>query len=117
MSKRVLIALVMVVCALSSDARADWFDTFGYGVYAARAGDIISTEFALSHSGVIESNPLSPFQHRGVRIATMAGAPLINFLTAKLHKDKPKLALIIRIVAVVAWSSAAAHNTRVGLSW
>ncbi len=106
---RLSFALVVLLAAVP--ASADWFDTFGYGVYAARAGDVISTEFAIQR-GATEINPL--FQHRGARIATMAGAPLINLLTAKLHKDKPKLALVIRIAAVVVWSSATAHNMRVG---
>ena len=107
-----MLALTIVLLA-AAPTSADLFDAMGYGVYAARAGDVISTEVALQRPGVSESNPA--FQNRGARFATMAGAPLINFLTAKLHKRKPRLALVIRIAAVVAWSSATAHNMRVGL--
>ncbi len=106
-----ILALAILLLA-ASPASADLFDAMGYGVYAARAGDVISTEAALQRPGVGEFN--AAFQNRGARFATMAGAPLVNFLTAKLHKKKPRLALVIRIVAVVAWSSATAHNMRVG---
>ncbi len=104
--------LALAILLVATPAAADLFDALGYGVYAARAGDVVSTEFALQRSGVSEINPL--FQNRGARLATMAGAPVINLLTAKLHKKNPKLALVIRIAAVVAWSSATAHNMRVG---
>ena len=107
-----MLALAIVLLA-AAPASADWFSALGYGVYAARAGDVISTEIALQRPGISESNTL--FQNRGARIATMAGAPAINFLTAKLHRQHPRLAVVVRIAAIVVWSSAAAHNSRVGL--
>lgn len=104
--------IVVIALLTATQASADWFDAAGYGVYAARAGDVISTEFALQRVGVSEFNPI--FQNKGVRIASFAGAPVIILLTSKLHKKKPKLALVIRIVAIVAWGSATTNNMRIG---
>ena len=98
---------------VAAPASADLFDAFGLGVYATKAGDAISSELARQRPGTYEANPA--LRNRGVRIATTAAAPaLFNFATAKLHETHPRLALCVRIAAVVSWGSLTAHNMRVG---
>jgi len=92
---------------------ADLFKVLGYGVYATRAGDIVSTELALRRANTYEANPL--MRNRTIRMtSSVATAVGINYMTSKLHKHHPRAALWVRIATVVGWGYVTAHNLRVG---
>ena len=105
--------LLLAALLFTVPSSADLFTAMGLGVCAAKAGDALSTELALQREGTAEANPL--MQNRPVRLATSIAAPLLlNFATAKIHARNPRLALWLRIGAVVGWGYATAHNLRAG---
>lgn len=107
------LAALAVVLLAAVPASADLFDAMGLGVYAAKAGDSLSTELALQRVGTVEVNPF--MADRGVRLAaSVVGAVAVNWGTARLHRTKPRLALWMRIGVVAGWGYVTAHNLRVG---
>ncbi len=87
------------------------YRALGYAAFAGAAGDVLSTEYALTDGGS-ELNPL--LQNRGVRIGSNAAFPFAtNYLTEELRKDgHPKLALWCRIGLVALKGYAVFHNLR-----
>lgn len=107
------LALAITLFVAVPAASADFFDAMGLGVYAAKAGESLSTELALQRDGVVEGNPF--LANRSVRLSVgVVTAPLFNLATAKIHKTRPRLALWMRIGVVVGWGYVTAHNLRVG---
>ncbi len=102
--------LLILLILWASPAQADWFDIMGKGLYITRAGDVISTEVALSQ-GAREGNPL--MKRRTFRIASLAMAPAIFYATKRIHRTRPRLAFWLRVGCVVGWGSVMAHNLRV----
>lgn len=88
------------------------FKFTGGAMFAASAGDILTTEYGLGQPGIYESNAFA--DNRGIRIATHVVAPAVTWwATEKIHKKgHPKLAFAIRVGLMVAYSYAAIHNVR-----
>jgi hypothetical protein len=95
---------------LTVESDNGFFRFMGVGMFAASAGDIGTTEWGLRQDGIYEGNPIST--NRGVRIATHVVAPaVVWWTTEKMHKQgRKKLALVLRIGLMVAYSYAAMHN-------
>jgi hypothetical protein len=87
-----------------------FFRLTGVGMFAASGGDLVTTEWGLQRPGIYEGNPIA--SNRGVRIATHVVAPaVVWWTTEKMQKSgHKKLALIIRIGLMAAYSYAAMHN-------
>ena len=88
------------------------FKFTGAGMFAASAGDLLTTEYGLRQTGIYEANAFA--ENRSIRIATHVVAPAVTWwATEKIHKKgHPKLALAIRIGLMVAYSYATMHNVR-----
>lgn len=93
-------------------AKGTLFKFTGAAMFAASAGDILTTEYGLRQPGIYEANAFA--DNRGLRIATHVVAPAVTWwATEKIHKKgHPELALAIRIGLMVAYSYAAIHNVR-----
>ncbi len=83
---------------------------FGLGMVLASAGDLATTEVALSQGGFYERNPFQ--QNRGVRVASHVAVPaLVYWVTDRLHKKgRGKLALLARIAVTAVYGFATMHN-------
>lgn len=91
-------------------AGGDFFQFAGMGMFAASAGDLVTTEWGLRQEGIYEGNPIS--SNRGVRIASHVVAPaVVWWATEKMQKKgQQKLALLLRIGLMVTYSYATVHN-------
>jgi hypothetical protein len=88
------------------------FMLFGIAMFGASAGDLASTELALSREGTRELNPMQT--RRGIRVASHLAAPaLVWWLTERTRRERPKLALLMRIGVTVGYSYVVMHNLRV----
>jgi hypothetical protein len=98
--------------AAPNDKPGRLYQALGWAAFGGSAGDVLSTEYALSGGGY-ELNPIQ--QHRGVRIGSNVAFPfLVNHLTDELRKDgHPKLALWCRVAVVALKGYAIVHNLRV----
>ncbi|MGH9392276.1 MAG: hypothetical protein ACRD1Z_21945 [Vicinamibacteria bacterium] len=121
---RYFLALVLTVTASSSTSSAAepekekpgrLYQALGWATFAGSAGDVLSTEYALSASGARELNPLQ--QHIGLRVGSNVAFPLAaNYMTNKLREDgHPRLALWCRVAVVALKGYAIAHNLREGM--
>lgn len=115
---RSLVVLALSLSAFAPAAADDekdkgsaLFRGLGLAMYGAKTGDLLSTELLLLDGGV-ELNPF--MQHRSVRIAATAAAPIVvNWSSEELRKrGHPKLALWMRISAVALFGYATTHNLR-----
>jgi hypothetical protein len=95
-----------------SDSGAQLFTIMGVGMFAASAGDLWTTETALSRGGFRELNPLQT--NRFARIGTHIAVPaLLWWMTARAHdRGNTKLALAMRIGFAVAYGYVTLHNGR-----
>lgn len=78
------------------------------GLLAGSAFDVGSTEIALRHPGLHESNPL--MTNRGVRITVNIAVPIILY---KMIKDKPvktQLGIAVPYITFKTW--AGMHNLK-----
>ena len=87
------------------------FRVLGWTTYGVMAGDVVSTDLALSRGGY-EMNPLQG--NRFVRISSHVAFGLtMNYMSAKVYKSgRKKTALWMRIATVAAFGYATAHNLR-----
>ena len=87
------------------------YEAAGWGMFAASAADLMTTEWGLSR-GLSEGNPVA--SGRGLRIAThVVGPAAVWWTTERLEESgRPKLALSLRIALMAAYSYAAIHNVR-----
>ena len=91
------------------------FFGFGLGMYAAAAGDLASTEWALSQPGIVERNPL--MTERSIRVATHIVAPTVawwatDWIQKQGHR---KTALLIRIGLTAGYTYLTVHNLHVAM--
>jgi hypothetical protein len=88
------------------------FQAFGIGMYIAAAGDLASTEWALSHPQVYEQNPL--MSNRGVRIAAHVLAPTAMWWTTDWMRKRghSRSALLMRIGMTAGYGYLTVHNLR-----
>ena len=88
------------------------FQTFGVGMFAASAGDLVTTEWGLRQPGIYEANPLAG--NRGVRLTAHVLVPAAVWWTTKrLHEDgHDRAALWVRIAVTAAYGYAVMHNLR-----
>lgn len=86
------------------------FRALGYAMFVSKGTDLLSTEYGISAGGY-EVNPL--MEHRPVRVASSIAAPIfVNWWTARMYPENPKLALLSRAIVVSLWSYATLHNLR-----
>lgn len=87
------------------------FQASGWGMIAASAADVATTEWGLSR-GLAEGNPMA--SNRTARVLHhIVGPAAVWYTTEKLQESgKKKLALSLRIALMAAYSYAALHNTR-----
>ncbi len=88
------------------------FRVAGFGIFAASAGDLVTTEWGLSNTSLQEGNPIAT--NRAVRVTHhILGPAAVWWTTQHLHrKGKRNLALSLRIALTVAYSYAMTHNVR-----
>jgi len=86
------------------------FQAFGIGMYVASAGDVISTEWALSKPSFYETNPL--MANRAVRLSTHAIIPAAAWwFTKRLRRDgHGRAALFLRIGITAGYSCFTIYN-------
>ena len=84
----------------------------GATMFAASAGDLATTEWGLTRSGVYEANPL--VANRNVRVTAHVVVPtLVWWTTNKMRQNgHHKAALWIRIGVTAAYGYAIMHNLR-----
>lgn len=90
------------------------FHLAGWGMVAASAADLATTEWGLSR-GLREANPLA--SDRGVRLLHHVAAPAaVWWTTERLRRSgRTKLAVSLRIALMAAYGYAAFHNAhRIG---
>jgi hypothetical protein len=94
-----------------SDQRGASFQAFGVGMFVASTGDLLTTELGLE-SGFVEGNPLQ--RNRAVRIGAHVAVPaLLYWATDRVHRSgREKTALVLRIVATLAYGIVTAHNAQ-----
>ena len=87
------------------------FRVMGWATYAGSAGDMVTTEYGLSH-GAVELNPMA--QNCLTRCAAHALIPpLVNFTTAKIyHSGHERTALWVRIGVNVFYGAVVVRNLR-----
>jgi len=116
--KQFLLVLLIITTAplASAEERQEskLFRDLGKAVYISQVADIISTEISLS-KGNVELNPA--MKNRLVRIpAKIAGAVIINKLTARLYEMSPTAAVIVRAGVVSAATYATTKNLQISYS-
>lgn len=96
---------------IGADESSPILKATGWGMFAASAADLMTTEWGLSE-GLSEGNPVA--SGRGVRIAThVVGPAAVWWTTDRLERSgQPKLALSLRIALMAAYSYATIHNLR-----
>lgn len=92
------------------------YRAFGVGMFAASAGDALSTEWGLGRPRVREGNRLA--SNRAVRVTLHAVAPaLLWYGTEKIRQEgHPRLALWTRIGMTAAYGWVTVHNLRLATS-
>lgn len=100
-----------VMYGIGPNEGAPLYQAAGWGMVAASAADLMTTEWGLSR-GLSEGNPVA--SGRGLRIAThVVGPAAVWWTTERLEQSgRPKLALSLRIALMAAYSYAAIHNVR-----
>lgn len=88
------------------------FSWWLFFLYLSKGGDFVSTELLLIQPDFREANPL--MQEFSLRASSTVLAPLAIEGLARYaeSKKRPKVALVVRISAIVAWSWLTAHNLR-----
>ncbi len=87
------------------------WQAIGFLLILSSAGDAVSTELALSRPGIRETNPL--MQITEIRVgAKIAGTAFVWWITEWLHRRHPRIAWVVRVVGVTAFSYATQNNLR-----
>lgn len=88
------------------------FQAFGVGMFAASAGDLVTTEWGLTKPGIYETNPLAT--NRGARVSAHVLVPaVVYWTTSKMRKNgHHKAALWVRIGVTAAYGYVVMHNLR-----
>ncbi len=102
---------ITLATPVPQESQSNLYNALGWGVHISKWGDFISTEMVLS-SGGYELNPL--MKSRGTRIAaSVAGPALINWVSNEIRPEHPKIAILVRLGAIVANGYLIQHNLRV----
>ena len=99
----------LTLAASDDSGEGALFRSFGVAMFAASAGDLVTTELGLAR-GHIEGNPIA--RSRGLRYSHhVAGPAAVWYTSRKLHRSgRTKLALLLRISLVAAYGYASIHN-------
>ncbi len=104
-------AIALLLALFTAPAHASLLDA---AVVGAATADVVTTEMALRQPGAYELNPLmqSPAARVGIKTAgIVAILATSHHLGTHGHRRASR---VLRILTVVGWSAAAAHNLRVG---
>lgn len=111
-----VLCLLFVAAPVSAQTRHDGWLHLALGAYmTAQGADLATSCYAFGRGGFRETNPLlRPLQDKPVAfaIAKMGIASVTSYGLVRLHRTRPKTALVLAVAGTSLFSVIAVHNSR-----